>query len=189
LYQIVTRNDEEEEDGLITPVEERMVDSLANIFSSSQLPTPSARSRLSSTSSAVIADNHQDAEEKPDRPQTPPPFTSQAQYEPLQSGSPTPSFKARRRRAAKLAHFFGVGYHHLSESMGLPVATLKSSVSGAAELGPNTPITHTIPSSSVQMDVKVSRPARFWGIVDGRRDMKEANMDDVIGKLREMKAK
>jgi hypothetical protein len=73
--------------------------------------------------------------------------------------------------------------------MGLPVATSKSLVSGAGELGPNTPITHTIPSSSVQMDVKVSRPARFWGIVDGRRDMKEANMDDVIGKLREMKAK
>src|SRR5882762_6731800 len=36
---------------------------------------------------------------------------------------PTPkkfaSFAARRRRAAKLANFFGVGYHDLSESMGL----------------------------------------------------------------------
>jgi hypothetical protein len=162
-----------------------MVDSLTNIFSSSQLPTPSARSRLSSTSSAVITDSHQDAEQKLDRPQTPPPFTPQAQYEPIQSGSPSPSFKARRRRAAKLAHFFGVGYHHLSESMGLPVTTLKSSLSEAAELEPNT---HTT-SSSVQVDVKVSGPARLWGIVDGRRDMKEANMDDVIGKLREMKAK
>jgi hypothetical protein len=73
--------------------------------------------------------------------------------------------------------------------MGFPVATSKSSLSEAAELGPNTPITHAMPSSSVQVDVKVSSPARFWGIVDGRRDMKEANMDDVIGKLREMKAK
>jgi len=188
LYQITTRNGEEEDDDLITPVEEKMMDSLANIFSSSQLPAPSARSRLSSTSSAIIADS-QDAEQKPDRPQTPPPFTSQAKYEPLQSGSPTPSFKARRRRAAKLAHFFGVGYHHLSESMGFPVPASKSSLSGAAELGPNGPITHTSIPSSVQVDVKVSGPARFWGIVDGRRDMQEANMDDVIGKLREMKAK
>jgi choline kinase len=84
-----------------------------------------------------------------------------------------------------LTHFFGVGYHHLSESIGL---TSISSLSEVIE-GSNTLITHAIPSSSMQVDVKVSGPPRFWGIVDGRRDMKEASMDDVIGKLRVMKAK
>jgi hypothetical protein len=39
------------------------------------------------------------------------------------------------------------------------------------------------------VDVKMSGPARFWGMMDGRRSMKDANMDDVIGRLREMKAR
>ena len=166
-----------------------MLDSLASIFSSSRLPTPSTRSRSSSTSSAVVVYSHQNDEsagQRPDRPKTPPPFTSQAVSEPLPSGSPTPSFKARRRRAAKLAQFFGVGYRHLSESMSLAST---SSPSEIAESRPDTPITRTMPSSSVQVDVKVNGPARFWGIVDGRRDMTHASMDDVIDRLREMKAK
>jgi hypothetical protein len=42
---------------------------------------------------------------------------------------------------------------------------------------------------SVEVDVKMSGPARFWGIADGWQNMKDASMDVVIGRLREMKAK
>ena len=45
-----------------------------------------------------------------------------------------------------------------------------------------------LPASSVEVDIKMSGPARFWGMVDGRKNMTDASMNDVIGRLREMKA-
>jgi len=39
------------------------------------------------------------------------------------------------------------------------------------------------------VDIKMSGRTGRWGIVDGRRSMRDADMGDVISKLREMKAK
>jgi hypothetical protein len=166
-----------------------MSDSLANILYLSALPISGARSR-SSSASLVVGDSIEDGKHaglKSDRPHTPP-FTIRAEAESL---SPILSFKARRRRAAKLANFFGVGYHDLSESMGLTVATPMRFPGELAESRTNPPVTFALPSSSVEVDIKMSGrgSGRFWSMADGRRNMEDANMDDVIGRLRELKAR
>jgi len=45
------------------------------------------------------------------------------------------------------------------------------------------------PPTSIEVDVKMSGRTGLWSIVDGRRSTRDADMGDVINKLREMKAK
>ena len=156
---------------------------MANLLSSL---TPLRTSFTHSRTSLVLTDsseNNKIDELKSARPPTPP-FVLRSESDPPKS--PTLSFKTRRRRAAKLAQFFGVGYHDLSESMGHPVVASLLTSNEDAESWSRPP--RVLPASSVEVDIKMSGPARFWGMVDGRKNMTDASMNDVIGRLREMKA-
>lgn len=165
--------------------------SQATVVSLTSLSTASVHRRSTSISSFVCATNGHERSKTADlRPRTPPPFTSRATFEPLLTVAATPAaFSARRRRAAKLAHFFGVGYHDLSQSV-LPTTTSSpSSANELSDLDARFPASRT-PPTSVQVDVKMSSPTRFWGFMDGRHNVaQDVNMDEVIGRLREMKAK
>lgn len=84
------------------------------------------------------------------------------------------SFSVRRRRAAKLTHFFGVNYQDISRSFTqklLPPGTQRT-YSGSSD---------NVDNAAVEVDVKVVG-RRFWGLSDG--EMKNADVVDVIGKLR-----
>ncbi|KAJ3813645.1 hypothetical protein F5876DRAFT_5396, partial [Lentinula aff. lateritia] len=87
-------------------------------------------------------------------------------------------FRERRRRAAKLTQFFGVEYQDITASM--PGRAVE-------------PMHHISPSEkwepvrvepSVQVGVRTNT-RRFWG---GRGNLKEAEVGDVIPKLRELRA-
>ncbi|EGO05424.1 hypothetical protein SERLA73DRAFT_174564 [Serpula lacrymans var. lacrymans S7.3] len=99
------------------------------------------------------------------------------------------TFKARRRRAEKLANFFGVDYQDLSATGILECDPVVEEAS-AADVAADSPAPFSPPptSASVQVDVKVSKPSRFWNFMDGRNSLRHANVDDVIGQLRAMKA-
>ncbi|KAJ3776937.1 hypothetical protein FB446DRAFT_233708 [Lentinula raphanica] len=121
------------------------------------------------------------------------------------------SFRERRRRAAKLAQFFGVEYHDLSASMPVtghaleppgqsigpstsPVANSNSNPNSNSNSNAISKPTHDfVPSEkweharvepSVQVGIKTNS-RRFWG---GRGNLKEAEVGDVISKLRELRA-
>lgn len=163
-------------------------------------------SRPTSVSSCIDAldchEHDQTVDPQSIRPTTPPPFMTAAESDPRLMGSSL-AFKLRRRRAAKLTHFFGVGYHDISTSM--PSAAIPLGKSPPPPPPPSPPLLKRIPSepqprssgsgmhtrtpTSVEVDIKMSGRTGLWGIVDGRRNMKEADMGDVINKLREMKAK
>jgi hypothetical protein len=81
------------------------------------------------------------------------------------------TFGKRRRRAAKLARFFGVGYQDISSSMN---AELFSSAEPSA--------------TRVQVNVKVNGRSRFLGFSHGQAHLKDGDMIDVEGKLRALKA-
>ncbi|KAK0246078.1 hypothetical protein EDD85DRAFT_783791 [Armillaria nabsnona] len=83
----------------------------------------------------------------------------------------TSAFRERRRRAAKLSRFFGVAYQDMSSSS---VPTTAS------------PIEERPTHDHVQVDVQVTG-RRFWGF-DGGYTTREADMADVIDKLRCLKA-
>lgn len=83
----------------------------------------------------------------------------------------TSAFRERRRRAAKLSRFFGVAYQDVSPSV---VSTTAS------------PIEQHPPHDHVQVDVQITG-RRFWGF-DGGHTTREADMADVIDKLRCLKA-
>ncbi|KAG7099376.1 hypothetical protein E1B28_001232 [Marasmius oreades] len=100
-------------------------------------------------------------------------FESESLHTSFQSST---AFQERRRRAAKLAQFFGVGYHDLSSS--LPTSDLVSHPSYR-------PPPQTMPT--VQVDIAM-KSRRFWGNGDDRWTYKDANMLDVIDKLRDLKA-
>lgn len=76
------------------------------------------------------------------------------------------AFAARRRRAAKLSRFFGVG--HLSSSL--------------LETSPS-----VLPlASSDEVDVRMTSGRRMWGFLEETH--KDTNMEDVMGKLRGLRA-
>ncbi|KAK0198689.1 hypothetical protein F5146DRAFT_1131652 [Armillaria mellea] len=83
----------------------------------------------------------------------------------------TSAFRERRRRAAKLSRFFGVACQDVSSSV---VPTIAS------------PIEERPTHDHVQVDVQVTG-RRFWGF-DGGYTTREADMADVIDKLRCLKA-
>lgn len=108
-------------------------------------------------------------------PITPPPFSDAINIAAIDTPNFIDTFQERRRRAAKLSRFFGVGFQDLTPSL-----VTAPEVPGLPES------THHHPT--VAVDVKMSGPGRFWGFADGRRNLKEADMVDVIDKLRGMKA-
>jgi hypothetical protein len=83
------------------------------------------------------------------------------------------TFRDRRRRAAKLTQFFGVGYQDISSS--IPRFARDSDVSPGSGF----------PAEGVRVDVKMSS-RRFWG--DAHGTVRDADMVDVIDKLRGLKA-
>ncbi|THU91773.1 hypothetical protein K435DRAFT_968020 [Dendrothele bispora CBS 962.96] len=82
------------------------------------------------------------------------------------------TFRERRRRAAKLTQFFGVGYQDISAS--LPRTTRDIPQRSSPGPGPG-----------VRVDIKTSG-RRFWG--DGHGTVRDADIADVIDKLRDLKA-
>ncbi|KAJ7225790.1 hypothetical protein GGX14DRAFT_318659, partial [Mycena pura] len=72
------------------------------------------------------------------------------------------NFQDRRRRAAKLSRFFGVGFQDILMPEKEP----------------------TLPGAKVEVDVKVSG-RRFWGFGDRPKD---SDMHEAIQKLRGLKA-
>jgi hypothetical protein len=112
-------------------------------------------------------------------PPSPPPFAVVAETLPF-SPQITPiteavtTFNERRRRAAKLSRFFGVTYQDLSSSF--------PEISRPSTRGIASPVLQT---STVAVDVKVIERSRFWG---DRVSMRDAELTDVIGHLRELKA-
>ncbi|KAK7058816.1 hypothetical protein VNI00_001440 [Paramarasmius palmivorus] len=86
------------------------------------------------------------------------------------------SFQERRRRAAKLTQFFGVGYHDLSAS--LPASDYEAPT-------PTRPSQR--PTAGVQVDIRM-KSKRFWGSGDEYWTCNDADMVEVIDKLRDLKA-
>ncbi|KAL0580316.1 hypothetical protein V5O48_001733 [Marasmius crinis-equi] len=86
------------------------------------------------------------------------------------------AFQERRRRAAKLAQFFGVGYHDISSSLPISDLVSHSSYRPSPQSNP-----------AVQVDITM-KSRRFWGSGDERWTHKDADMVDVIDKLRDLRA-
>lgn len=82
----------------------------------------------------------------------------------------TEAFRLRRRRAAKLSHFFGVDVHDLTKSIDPAPPPL-----------PPTPQGRQIPETQT-VDVRIHN-GKFWS----RRDGREMDMNDAISRLREMR--
>ncbi|KAG6901899.1 hypothetical protein C0995_006737 [Termitomyces sp. Mi166 len=150
-------------------------DSLSTIVSAKvPLSLGSTRRRSNSDSSVLLVKMNQSSSTSLDWPKTPSNMVSDV--EEASSTILLPSFSQRRRRAAKLAHFFGVNYQDISQSI--------------AQLFPPTP-QQTSPgtsgdiNSAVEVDVKIVG-RRFWGLSDG--EIKTADVADVIGKLRGLRA-
>jgi hypothetical protein len=83
------------------------------------------------------------------------------------------TFGERRRRAAKLTRFFGVSYH--------------SSINA----GPNSSSVPAEPckqSTPREVDVKVSSRTGFWRFSVGQSQLKNADVADVMERLRTLKA-
>ncbi|KAJ3990556.1 hypothetical protein F5890DRAFT_1548736 [Lentinula detonsa] len=90
------------------------------------------------------------------------------------------NFRERRRRAAKLAQFFGVEYHDISASMPITGHALEP----VQSIAPSEKWEHVLVEPSVQVGIRTNT-RRFWG---GRGNLKEAEVGDVIPKLRELRA-
>jgi len=142
---------------------DRFRDSTATL-STFMTVAPPLRDRANSTSSSgTVANENEAEEERP--PPTPPPFaTAHVIDTPAPTlQAPVSSFQDRRRRAAKLSRFFGVGFQDIL----LP-----------PEKAP------PIPDVGIDVDVKVSG-RRFWGFNDRSKD---GDMQEAIQKLRGLKA-
>ncbi|KAF7966779.1 hypothetical protein HWV62_37033 [Athelia sp. TMB] len=177
LYHHGSSSEKTEADMLMPPSVNtaRQRDSLTTIVSLASLASAHRRSSSASTT----ADSPTKA--RGPRSPTPPPFISTTRPIPDIPSTSTPpttpitltTFTARRRRAAKLARFFGVGYHDV------PTATSPAAKTSAISDGTRTP------PVAPGVNVQVSSPGWFWG---RRHTSQDVDIDDVIGKLRNMKA-
>ncbi|KAF7339915.1 Sec7 domain protein [Mycena venus] len=146
---------------------ENFRDSTATLSTFLSPTPPPLRDRANSTSSTGTAGHDEDDQVS----STPPPFSTVTEEPAEPSILPrAPTFQDRRRRAAKLSRFFGVGFQDIGLS---PVLTTPRSP-------PQSPVT------SVEVDVKVSG-RRFFGVFSDRP--KEGDdMQEAIQKLRGLKA-
>lgn len=152
----------------------RQRDSLTTIVSLASLASAHRRSSSASTTA--------DFPTKAGTPRSPtPPLISTTRTIPDIPSTSTPpttpitqtTFTARRRRAAKLARFFGVGYRDV------PAATSPAAKTSIISDGTRTP------PVAPGVNVQVSSPGWFWG---RRHTSQDVDIDDVIGRLRNMKA-
>ncbi|KAL1741478.1 hypothetical protein HDZ31DRAFT_45349 [Schizophyllum fasciatum] len=98
------------------------------------------------------------------------------------------AFQERRRRAAKLSRFFGVGYQDITPTLvSIPSPTPSSPSSPSAAVPPlvNQPETHPAhPAGNV--DVRVTGRHRFWNFTSHETKSKSTNVHDVLDKLRKL---
>ena len=87
-------------------------------------------------------------------------------------------FRDRRRRAEKLSRFFGVAYQSIDYVPPPPVSKPSPVIS---------PFPPSSPEGSVQIDVKMTG-RRFWAFDAERERTKEADITDVMDRLRLLKA-
>lgn len=157
--------------------------SLSRTYLSSTTPSWTPRSRSTSVTSTTSETGFVTAPEDEGRSPTPDRSSSlkrtsaedtlDARQTPLRRSATISSvysyteqaFRERRLRAAKLAHFFGVNYQNISNS-----------------------IAHKSSQSTVAVNIQVTAPSRFWGWFDGRREAKDAEINDVIPRLRDLRA-
>ncbi|KAG6832484.1 hypothetical protein H0H92_001530 [Tricholoma furcatifolium] len=135
--------------------------------------TGPTRHRSNSESSAILAVIPPSASSLED-PTTPSDLVS---IDSSPSLFPSSSFSERRRRAAKLSHFFGVSYHDIPHPASQKISYSSTSQKSSSAMASRVPI--------LDVDVKVTG-RRFWGLADG--EMKSAEVADVIHKLRGLKA-
>ncbi|KAJ7655124.1 hypothetical protein DFH06DRAFT_1329479 [Mycena polygramma] len=126
----------------------------------SNLLTAPLRDRANSTSSTGTTAH--DAEIDDEILSNSPPFSTLHALDTPELPSST-TFQERRRRAAKLSRFFGVGYQDISEVAPVPE-----------------------PEASVEVGVKIGGGRRFWSFSDRPRDVDD--MQEAIQKLRGLKA-
>lgn len=80
-----------------------------------------------------------------------------------------------------MANFFGVDHEDVAEARGIARELQFSSTSAAGDLA----IGVRAPKSHLEVEVKVSKPTRFW---NGRMSTRHVHPDDVMDRLRMMKA-
>ncbi|KAG6845992.1 hypothetical protein H0H87_011040 [Tephrocybe sp. NHM501043] len=151
-------------------------DSLTTIVSADLHPSiDSVRHRSESDSSVSLLESNQPSSPSLDQLR---PSSDVVSIDTSESSCPASTFSERRRRAAKLTQFFGVNYQDISQSIVekllLPLPNTRSSDTNDMT---NTPV--------LEVDIKVAG-RRFWGLRDG--EMKSADVADVIGKLRGLRA-
>ena len=93
---------------------------------------------------------------------------------PMSRNEQSQSFHERRRRAAKLAQFFGVGCHDISPSLVVPHRPVLCERS--------TPLCSK-EDPAFQVDIKISGRSRLWG----RPNLKDVSIVDARNKLRALK--
>ena len=86
------------------------------------------------------------------------------------SVEPVASFRERRRRAAKLSRFFGVGYQDLTSTLCVEDLPIVSKLTRTSS--------ESIEDKNVAVDVRVSGRGRFWGLSDGPRRLQNADVVD-----------
>ncbi|KAJ7130052.1 hypothetical protein C8R43DRAFT_896262 [Mycena crocata] len=134
------------------------------------------RDRANSNSSTATVANenvNEDGNGAEGIPATPPPFSTSHVVDDPESSTHTTSFQERRRRAAKLSRFFGVGFQDIDISLSPETAP-------APAPAPTPPFS----DSRAEVDVKVSG-RRFWGFNDRSKD---GDMQEAIQKLRGLRA-
>jgi hypothetical protein len=136
--------------------------------STTSLPVPSMRSLSAVTDPSSLT---------PCLPPRTPPTGNDTMPAPHDAQSA--SFQERRRRATKLAQFFGVAYHDISSSLAVPERTVFSAK--PTNIDPKE-------DSTVQVDIKISGRNRLWGLADGRNNLREVDIVDARDKLRILKA-
>jgi hypothetical protein len=184
------------EESLTTPIIENS-DRHQSFLSLSIPDTPTTDTRkhpFPSPTSSIVVEIPQPvphiAAAPPDTPVSPQPFSTLVLADYISDATPSSShlrpssshagkdFSERRRRAAKLQQFFGVGYHAITPELP-PSSPLR--LSTFAERSADAP-------PKVEVDIKVSSPGMFWGLADSDAALKEADIADVIVKLRGLKA-
>lgn len=95
-------------------------------------------------------------------------------------------FSARRKRAVKLAKFFGVEPQHFGPTPVLP----DESVAESSMLVPEPPTTPPVPKplNSYEVDVEVTGGGKFWGLTYDDKRTKEVDQKEVLGRLRSLRA-
>jgi hypothetical protein len=196
LFLVDKNDDEEEKEEILSEENRRSIATLLSLSSVDLSSITPTRVRVDSTASVGTAEEPTESAEYPQEttsnPAALPPFanlvhsvsglqtTSPAISSPGISLEPVASFRERRRRAAKLSRFFGVGYQDLTSSLGVQDPPVVSKITHIRS--------DSIEEENVAVDVRVTGRGRFWGLSDGQRNLQNADVVDVIDKLRGLRA-